>query len=87
MSLYEEWLMKHGKSYNELEKKKRFQIFKDNVRYMDPKSRSHKLEVDEFADLTYEEFSNPMLMFQKFKEALVRKILLRLFNLSWSICM
>jgi len=72
MSLYEKWLIKHGKLYNALEKEKRFQIFKDNLRYMDPENRSYNLELNQFADLTNEEFRASVLMFQKIKEALVK---------------
>ena len=36
MSIYEGWLAEHGKAYNALgEKERRFQIFKDNLRYID----------------------------------------------------
>ncbi|CAN1139317.1 Cysteine proteinase mucunain (Fragment) [Linum perenne] len=36
MTIYDEWLAKHGKAYNALgEKEKRFQIFKDNLRFID----------------------------------------------------
>jgi len=84
MSLYEEWLMKHSKSYNALEKEKRFQIFKDNLQYMQymgRKNRSYNLELNQFADMTNVEFCASVLMFQKIKKTSVRKILLRLFNI------
>lgn len=61
MTLYESWLAKHGKSYNALgEKEKRFQIFKENLRYIDEhnfvEDRSFKLGLNKFADLTNEEY-------------------------------
>ncbi|KAM1392200.1 hypothetical protein ACFX2I_019811 [Malus domestica] len=35
MSIYEGWLAEHGKAYNALgEKERQFQIFKDNLRYI-----------------------------------------------------
>jgi len=83
MSLYEEWLVKNGKVYNALEKKKRFQIFKDNLRCIDKinaENRGYTSGLNAFSDMTYEEFRTSMLMFQK--DASVRQILLRLFNLS-----
>ncbi|ESW32873.1 hypothetical protein PHAVU_001G024500 [Phaseolus vulgaris] len=59
-SLYEEWLVKHGKLYNALgEKDKRFQIFKDNLRFIDQQNaenRTYKLGLNRFADLTNEEY-------------------------------
>lgn len=60
-TLFESWLVKHGKSYNALgEKEKRFQIFKNNLRYIDEKNlvedRSFKLGLNKFADLTNEEY-------------------------------
>lgn len=61
MSLYESWLVEHKKVYNALgEKEKRFQIFKDNVKYIDEQNavpeKSYKLGLTKFADLTNEEY-------------------------------
>lgn len=61
MAIYEEWLVKHGKAYNDLgEKEKRFEIFKDNLRYIDEQNagpnRSYKLGLNRFADLTNQEY-------------------------------
>lgn len=61
MALYETWLVKHGKSYNGLgEKDKRFEIFKDNLRYIDEQNsvanRTYKLGLNRFADLTNDEY-------------------------------
>ncbi|XP_039055687.1 cysteine proteinase RD21A-like [Hibiscus syriacus] len=60
-AMYEEWLVKHGKTYNGLgEKEKRFQIFKDNLRFIDEhnanESYSFKVGLNRFADLTNEEY-------------------------------
>ncbi|KAK6115931.1 hypothetical protein DH2020_008200 [Rehmannia glutinosa] len=66
LSMYESWMVKHGKSYNALgEKEKRFQIFKDNLRYIDEQNavadRSYKLGLNRFADLTNEEYRKTFL--------------------------
>lgn len=60
-TLFESWLVTHGKSYNALgEKEKRFQIFKNNLRYIDEQNlvedRGFKLGLNKFADLTNEEY-------------------------------
>nr|KYP48321.1 Cysteine proteinase RD21a [Cajanus cajan] len=60
MSLYEQWVMKHGKAYNALgEKEKRFQVFKDNLRFIDlhnSANRTYRLGLNRFADLTNQEY-------------------------------
>ncbi|MFS7999238.1 putative actinidain [Helianthus anomalus] len=59
-ALYESWLVKHGKTYNALgEKDRRFQIFKDNLRFIDEHNsgdHTYKLGLNKFADLTNEEY-------------------------------
>ncbi|KAK9756437.1 hypothetical protein RND81_01G097300 [Saponaria officinalis] len=65
MSLYETWLVKHGKNYNSLgEKEHRFNIFKDNLRFIDEHNSenwSFKLGLNRFADLTNEEYRSMYL--------------------------
>ncbi|KAF8406281.1 hypothetical protein HHK36_008366 [Tetracentron sinense] len=60
MGVYESWLAKHGKAYNALgEKDRRFEIFKDNFRFIDEhnaENRTYKLGLNRFADLTNEEY-------------------------------
>lgn len=61
VAAYESWIVKHGKSYNALgEKEKRFEIFKDNFRYIEEQNavagRTFKLGLNRFADLTNEEY-------------------------------
>lgn len=58
--LYDSWLVKHGKAYNALgEKEKRFEIFKDNLKFIEEhnkESRTYKVGLNRFSDLTNEEF-------------------------------
>ncbi|GFP84596.1 cysteine proteinase rd21a [Phtheirospermum japonicum] len=60
LALYESWLVKHGKAYNALgEKERRFEIFKDNLRFIDEHNsvdRPYKVGLNRFADLTNEEY-------------------------------
>lgn len=59
-ALYESWLVHHGKAYNAIgEKERRFEIFKDNLRFIDEhnrESRTYKVGLTRFADLTNEEY-------------------------------
>lgn len=66
MAIYEAWLSKHGKAYNGLgEKERRFEIFKDNLRFIDEQNsagnRTFKLGLNRFADLTNEEYRSTYL--------------------------
>ncbi|CAN8230874.1 unnamed protein product [Cochlearia groenlandica] len=59
--LFKTWMSRHGKSYiNSLsEKEQRFEIFKDNLRFIDhhnAKNLSYKLGLNRFADLTVQEY-------------------------------
>ncbi|CAI9769135.1 unnamed protein product [Fraxinus pennsylvanica] len=60
MSMYESWLVKHGKAYNGIgEKERRFEIFKDNLRFIDEHNsvdRTYKVGLNRFSDLTSEEY-------------------------------
>ncbi|KAM3748329.1 hypothetical protein ACB098_05G100300 [Castanea mollissima] len=58
---YELWLAQYGRKHvNSEEQEKRFNIFKDNVEYIDKfnneGNRTFKLGANKFADLTHEEF-------------------------------
>ncbi|XP_057503110.1 actinidain-like [Actinidia eriantha] len=63
MAMFESWLVEYGKSYNALgEKERRFEIFKDNLRFVDEHNadvnRSYKVGLNQFSDLTLEEYSS-----------------------------
>lgn len=58
---YEMWLAEHGRAYNALgEKEKRFEIFKDNLKFIEEHNnsgnRTYKVGLNQFADLTNEEY-------------------------------
>lgn len=58
---HESWMARHGRTYeNDAEKMKRLNIFKKNVKYIESfnnnGTKSYKLGINEFADLTSEEF-------------------------------
>lgn len=63
--LYEQWLARHGKAYNGIgEKEKRFDIFKDNLKFIDEhntENRTYKVGLNQFADLTNEEYKSAYL--------------------------
>ncbi|KAM7278619.1 hypothetical protein ACFE04_005753 [Oxalis oulophora] len=69
MTLYEEWLVTHGKSYNSLgEKEKRFHVFKDNLRFIDEhntlENLTYMVGLNRFADLTNDEYRTRYLGFK-----------------------
>ncbi|KAI4333833.1 hypothetical protein L6164_018594 [Bauhinia variegata] len=58
---HEQWMAKYGKVYNDAaEKEKRFQIFKDNVAFIESfnaaGNKPYKLAINQFADQTNDEF-------------------------------
>lgn len=67
MGLYQKWLAHHGKARNGLptpDDKKRFEIFKDNLNFIDEHNsvdRPYKLGLNKFADLTNEEYRSRFL--------------------------
>ncbi|KAJ0438114.1 putative chymopapain protein [Helianthus annuus] len=63
--LFESWLAKHSKIYESLDEKlHRFEIFMDNLKHIDDTNKkvsNYWLGLNEFADLTHEEFKNKFL--------------------------
>ncbi|KAJ4717005.1 Cysteine proteinase [Melia azedarach] len=63
--LFESWMSKHGKNYKNMEEKlHRFEIFVDNLKHIDKRNKeisSYWLGLNDFADLTHEEFKNKYL--------------------------
>ncbi|CAH9091987.1 unnamed protein product [Cuscuta europaea] len=63
---YEEWIGQYGRVYsNETEKAQRFTVFRDNAMFIDSfnqaRNQSFTLAINEFADLTNEEFRSTRL--------------------------
>ncbi|GJV02776.1 cysteine protease XCP1-like protein [Tanacetum coccineum] len=65
INLFESWVSKHGKFYDILEEKLyRLEIFKDNLKHIDETNKklsNYWLGLNEFADLSHEEFKNMFL--------------------------
>lgn len=64
-NLFESWIDKHGKIYKSIEEKlHRFEIFRDNLKHIDERNKivsNYWLGLNEFADLSHEEFKNKFL--------------------------
>lgn len=65
IELFESWMSKHGKTYRSLEEKlHRFEVFQDNLQHIDETNKkitSYWLGLNEFADLSHEEFKSKYL--------------------------
>ncbi|XP_011040826.1 PREDICTED: xylem cysteine proteinase 1 [Populus euphratica] len=65
VELFESWISGHGKAYNSLEEKlHRFGVFKENLKHIDQRNKevtSYWLGLNEFADLSHEEFKSKFL--------------------------
>ncbi|KAG2706260.1 hypothetical protein I3760_05G095700 [Carya illinoinensis] len=65
IELFESWMSKHGKIYKSMEEKlQRFEVFKDNLKHIDQRNKeitSYWLGLNEFADLSHEEFKTQYL--------------------------
>ncbi|XP_057428601.1 zingipain-2-like [Lotus japonicus] len=59
---HQQWMLQYGRSYtNDAEMEKRFKIFMENLEYIEkfnnaPGNKSYKLDLNQFSDLTNEEF-------------------------------
>ncbi|XP_019174059.1 PREDICTED: ervatamin-B-like [Ipomoea nil] len=67
---HKNWMARHGRSYkNEVERAKRFRIFKENVEFIEnfnkATNQSYKLGINQFTDLTKEEFRATLLNEEK----------------------
>ncbi|KAM7513964.1 hypothetical protein LguiA_003547 [Lonicera macranthoides] len=65
IDLFEQWMSKHSKNYENLEEKlERFEVFIDNLKHIDERNKmisNYWLGLNEFADLRHEEFKNMYL--------------------------
>ncbi|KAF8409888.1 hypothetical protein HHK36_002406 [Tetracentron sinense] len=65
IDLFESWMSKHDKIYESIEEKlHRFELFKDNLKHIDETNKkvsSYWLGLNEFADLSHQEFKNMYL--------------------------
>ncbi|XP_065848309.1 cysteine proteinase mucunain-like [Euphorbia lathyris] len=65
MAIYEQWMVRHGKTYNALgERERRFQVFKDNLRFIDEhnsENNTYRVGLNRFADITNEEYRSMYL--------------------------
>uniref|UniRef100_A0A7C9CR28 Phospholipase A(2) n=1 Tax=Opuntia streptacantha TaxID=393608 RepID=A0A7C9CR28_OPUST len=64
-NLFVSWMSKHRKFYSDVEERLlRFEVFKDNLKHIDERNKQatgYWLGLNEFADLTHEEFRNKYL--------------------------
>ncbi|KAL3627329.1 hypothetical protein CASFOL_028692 [Castilleja foliolosa] len=65
ISLFESWIEKHGKKYNSVEEKlHRFEIFRDNMKYIDERDKvtsDYHLGLNGVSDLSHDEFKKTYL--------------------------
>ncbi|KAA8537375.1 hypothetical protein F0562_026938 [Nyssa sinensis] len=65
IDLFESWMSKHGKTYQSFEEKlHKFEVFKDNLKHIDDRNKkvsNYWLGLNEFADLSHEEFKKMYL--------------------------
>lgn len=65
IELFESWMSRHSKTYRSIEEKlHRFEIFMDNLKHIDETNKkvsSYWLGLNEFADMSHEEFKSKYL--------------------------
>ncbi|KAL5713738.1 Cysteine protease xcp1 [Ranunculus cassubicifolius] len=65
INLFESWMSKHGKAYESIDEKlHRFELFKENLKHIDETNKkvtSYWLGLNEFADMSHEEFKSKYL--------------------------
>ncbi|KAI3665690.1 hypothetical protein L6452_44320 [Arctium lappa] len=76
---YELWLIRHSKAYNALgEKERRFQIFKDNLKFIDEHNfsgnRSYTVGLNRFADITNDEYRSMYLGTRSYADRRIAKL-------------
>ncbi|XP_075087110.1 cysteine protease XCP1-like [Nicotiana tabacum] len=68
INLFESWMEKHSKIYESIEEKlHRFEIFRDNLKHIDERNKmvsNYWLGLNEFADLSHDEFKKMYLGLQ-----------------------
>ncbi|KAE8663747.1 Xylem cysteine proteinase 1 [Hibiscus syriacus] len=68
LHLFDSWVSKHSKFYDSIEDQLlRFEVFTDNLKHIDKRNKelsSYWLGLNEFADLTHDEFKNKYLGFK-----------------------
>lgn len=69
IGLFESWVSKHGKVYRSMEEKlHRFEVFKSNLNHIDERNKkvsNYWLGLNEFADLSHEEFKSNYMGLKK----------------------
>lgn len=64
-NLFDSWLDRHAKKYTSAEEKlRRFEIFRDNLKYIDERNKvvtNYWLGLNEFADISHDEFEKKYL--------------------------
>lgn len=69
IDLFDSWMDKHQKRYHSLDEKlHRFEVFRDNLKHIDESNQkisNYWLGLNEFADLTHEEFKKMFLGLSK----------------------
>lgn len=84
---HEQWMSQYGRVYkDDAEKANRYKVFKENVKFIESfnkdESKSYKLGINQFADLTNEEFGTARNKYKPWREC--KGTLFRYENVSCS---